>query len=71
MIAAFKDSRFPPIQKRELPELHCEVSLLSKFEQIEHPLDWVVGTHGIEIEFHSSDGDGPYRGTYLPHVAPE
>ncbi len=34
IIAALKDSRFPPIQKKELPILHCEVSLLSNFEQI-------------------------------------
>ena len=71
IIAAVKDHRFPPIQMKELDKLTCEVSLLSEFEAIAHPLDWTVGTHGIEIEFHDSEGNGPYRGTYLPHVASE
>ncbi len=45
--------------------------MLSKFERIHDPLDWEVGKHGIEIEFKDQNGKGPYRGTYLPHVASE
>ena len=71
IIAAVRDSRFAPISAKELPRITCEVSLLSHFEKIEHPLDWEVGKHGIEIEFHDQEGGGPYRGTYLPHVASE
>ena len=51
LIAAIKDTRFKPIVEEELPSLRCEISILSNFEVIEHPLDWQVGTHGIEIEF--------------------
>ena len=71
IIAALKDSRFSPISNKELPHLTCEVSLLSNFEEINDPLDWEVGKHGIEIEFRDQNGKGPYRGTYLPHVASE
>ena len=72
MIAAFKDTRFPPIQAKELSRLTCEVSLLQHFEVIDDPLGWEVGTHGIEIEFLGPDDDERrYRGTYLPHVASE
>ena len=68
LIAAVQDSRFPPINESELPQLRCEVSLLSTFEKIDDPLDWEVGKHGIEIEFKD---DKVYRGTFLPNVAPE
>ncbi len=51
IIAAMKDTRFSPISSKELPHLTCEVSLLSHFEEINDPLDWEVGKHGIEIEF--------------------
>ena len=52
-IAAFSDRRFPKINLSEVPELEVNVSLLSNFEVITDPLDWTVGTHGIEIEFKS------------------
>jgi len=51
LIAAVQDSRFPPISLEEFPHLRVEISLLNTFEKIEDPLDWKVGTHGIEIEF--------------------
>lgn len=34
LIAAFKDSRFPPISSKEVPHLSVEISLLSSFETI-------------------------------------
>ncbi|TNV75584.1 hypothetical protein FGO68_gene11976 [Halteria grandinella] len=71
IIAALKDHRFPPVQLKEVPHLTCEVSILSQFEQIAHPLDWEVGKHGIEIEFSGEDDGETYRGTYLPQVAKE
>ncbi|CDW86830.1 UNKNOWN [Stylonychia lemnae] len=70
LIAALQDRRFPPVQKKELPHLTCEVSLLSQFENIDHPYDWEVGQHGIEIEFKDHAGK-LYKGTYLPHIAKE
>lgn len=72
LIAAVQDSRFPPISPEEFPHLRVEISLLNTFEKIQDPLDWKVGTHGIEIEF--KDPQRPskiYRGTFLPNVAPE
>jgi uncharacterized protein (TIGR00296 family) len=72
LIAAVQDSRFPPIDETEFPDLRLEISLLSTFEKIEDPLDWQVGTHGIEIEFtHPEKKSKVFRGTFLPNVAPE
>lgn len=48
-IAAFKDRRFSPISKKELPRLECGVSLLTRFEDCDDYLDWDIGTHGIYI----------------------
>ncbi|CAI2380517.1 unnamed protein product [Moneuplotes crassus] len=65
-IAAFKDDRFPPISEKEIPLLTCSVSLLSNFENIEDPLDFEIGKHGMEVEFEVDEKK--YRSTYLPHV---
>ena len=52
LVAALKDSRFQPVTIQEVPKLRCEISLLSNFEVINDPLDFLPdGTHGIEIEF--------------------
>jgi uncharacterized protein (TIGR00296 family) len=69
LISALKDSRFSPISLGELSELHVAVSLLTEFEDCEHPLDWTVGTHGIEIDFEHRLRN--YSGTFLPEVAQE
>ena len=66
--SAFKDSRFPPISKKEIKYLSCEVSLLDHFEKAKNPLDWEIGKHGIDIEFDDENGND-YSATYLPHVA--
>jgi AMME syndrome candidate gene 1 protein len=76
LIAALQDRRFPPINESELEHLRCEISLLSDFEKIEDPLDWHVGTHGIEVEFNGPEDDAnssdkEFRGTFLPSVAPD
>ena len=68
--SAFSDRRFPPITASELPRLHCCVSLLTNYERADHVHDWVVGTHGIILEFR--DPRGTRRSaTYLPEVAGE
>ena len=67
-ISAFEDTRFTPITMKEVPQLCCTVSLLQNFEKIKDPLDWTVGTHGIEIHFSHKGMD--YSGTFLPEVAP-
>ena len=70
LISAFKDSRFPPISKNEIKNLNCEVSLLVQFEKAKTPIDWEVGTHGIDIHFEDKNGKS-YSATYLPEVAEE
>ncbi|XP_046146049.1 AMMECR1-like protein isoform X3 [Osmia lignaria lignaria] len=67
---AFKDSRFNPITLEELPRLHVSVSILRHFEDGTDYLDWVVGVHGIRIEFHNEKGN-KRTATYLPDVAIE
>lgn len=70
LTAALEDTRFEPISIRELPNLKCTVSLLHSFEPAKAWDDWVVGTHGIRIEFRP-DGDRRYGATFLPSVARE
>eukprot|EP00049_Salpingoeca_infusionum_P025785 m.21685 g.21685 ORF g.21685 m.21685 type:complete len:200 (+) comp8320_c0_seq1:106-705(+) len=68
--SAIHDHRFNPITLKELKTLQCGISLLTNFENGKDYLDWDIGTHGIEIEFLSSDGQRG-RATYLPEVAVE
>lgn len=72
-ISAFKDSRFSPISQKELPLLKCSISLLTDFEDAETHLDWVVGTHGISIQFTDTTVKPAkkFNATYLPEVAAE
>jgi uncharacterized protein (TIGR00296 family) len=63
------DSRFDPIEPRELPRLECGVTLLTDFEPAADPMDWTLGENGIQIEFvyhHRRMG-----ATYLPDVPAE
>jgi AmmeMemoRadiSam system protein B/AmmeMemoRadiSam system protein A len=60
--SALKDSRFAPVTREELDGLHIEISVLSKNEPIEKPLDLVPYRHGIVI------AKGWRRGVYLPQV---
>lgn len=70
LISALRDSRFSPIQVKELGSLSCAVSLLTDFEEVSKYNDWEVGTHGITIDFGDSKGNS-YSATYLPEVAHE
>lgn len=65
LIAALKDTRFSPIRKDELKDLHCGVSLLTDFEEAKDCYDWEVGKHGIQIFYNN------YSSTFLPEVAEE
>ncbi|KAF2177919.1 hypothetical protein K469DRAFT_754867 [Zopfia rhizophila CBS 207.26] len=69
LTSAFDDTRFLPITPRELPILECGVTLLTNFEPILDPLDWVIGTHGLRISF--TYHGRRYGSTYLPDVARE
>jgi len=68
LISALKDSRFSPITSSELELLECSVSLLHAFEDCDHASDWVIGKHGIIINFRDPDGT-KRNATYLPEVA--
>ena len=50
-ISAFEDTRFSPIQLDELPNLNVAVSLLVNFEKDKKYDEWIVGKHGIIIDF--------------------
>ncbi|KAK1442739.1 hypothetical protein BgAZ_302570 [Babesia gibsoni] len=68
-LSAFGDRRFSPINADEIPLLVCGVSLLHTYENAKDPYDWVVGTHGIQLEFEYQGLE--YSATYLPEVAEE
>jgi len=66
--AAFRDSRFPPIEAIELDELEIHVSILSPLEPLSAPdeaalLDAIrPGVDGLVVR------DGAQQGTFLPAV---
>ncbi len=62
-IAAFEDSRFSPITKREFTNLQVGVSLLTDFEQAADWQDFEIGKHGIRLHYKNMSA------TYLPEVA--
>eukprot|EP00760_Papus_ankaliazontas_P005369 PhM_4_TR12523/c0_g1_i2/m.105993 len=72
--AAFEDRRFSPVTAHELPHLTCGVTMLSQYEPAKDCYDWVIGTHGINIEFPDPTATTTARrlyGTYLPSVMTE
>uniref|UniRef100_A0A1I8HWY5 AMMECR1 domain-containing protein n=3 Tax=Macrostomum lignano TaxID=282301 RepID=A0A1I8HWY5_9PLAT len=68
--SALKDSRFAPVSRDEVARLHCSVSILIDFQDASHYRDWIVGVHGIRIEFSNERGQRK-TATYLPEVAKE
>lgn len=69
LISALHDTRFPPVSRGELPRLQAAVTLLTDFEEVADPYDWVVGVHGVRLSF--TDRGRRYGSTYLPDVASE
>jgi uncharacterized protein (TIGR00296 family) len=77
LVSAFRDSRFRKIDKSELEDLRCGISLLTDFEQAESYLDWTIGVHGIYITFShpslipsSSEAPSPLSSSaHLPRVS--
>jgi len=63
--AAFKDTRFPPLEKNELPQIHIEISILGELEAVQSLDEIQIGVHGIWIKHKNG------QGTYLPEVATE
>jgi AmmeMemoRadiSam system protein A len=62
--AAFKDPRFPPLEKKELPLIDIEISVLSPLKK-GSPEEVEVGVHGVYLV------KGFARGVLLPQVPVE
>ncbi|KAA8496687.1 Uncharacterized protein FVE85_0416 [Porphyridium purpureum] len=68
--SAFRDRRFNPIRREELPLLQVGVSLLFDFETVRHGLhDWTIGVHGLLLDFKVRKQS--FSATFLPDVIPE
>jgi AmmeMemoRadiSam system protein A len=61
--AAMEDSRFSPVQKKELADLDIEISVLTPLRRIRDVEEIEVGKHGLYI------AQGHLRGLLLPQVA--
>lgn len=60
--AAFEDPRFPPLEPRELPKTHIEISILSSPESIPDAGAIVPRKHGVIVRRNS------HTGLFLPTV---
>ena len=69
--AAFRDSRFAPLERAELASATLTVSLLHGHELASGPEAWDVGVHGITVDFDADAGAASFRATFLPYVAAE
>ncbi len=65
LAAAFSDTRFPPLEARELPQVSIEISALTPLRRVRGPEAVVVGRDGVEIR------KGGRIGVFLPEVAVE
>ena len=63
--SAFRDPRFSPLRKDELPEVDVEISALAPPSPVSSWKDIVIGRHGIVLS------KGARRSVFLPQVAPE
>ncbi len=61
--AAMNDSRFSPVQEKELDKLHIEISVLTPLHKINSIDEIEIGKHGIYIK------KAYKHGTLLPQVA--
>ncbi len=61
--SAFEDSRFPPVQRQELPELLIEISVLGELIKMNSIEELEVGRHGVLVKYQQRTG------IYLPEVA--
>lgn len=63
--AAFKDPRFPPLQRKELGQIKIDLSVLGPLEKVASLDEIQIGRHGIHVQL------GYKSGTFLPEVAVE
>ena len=61
--AALHDSRFPPVDRSELPDLRMKISALTPPRDVDSFRDIELGRHGIVLR------KGNRRAVYLPEVA--
>jgi MEMO1 family protein len=60
-----QDSRFTPVEPKEIPELEIEISVLTPMRRIRSIDEFQLGKHGIYMR------KGLRSGTFLPQVAEE
>ncbi|CRG95057.1 conserved Plasmodium protein, unknown function [Plasmodium gallinaceum] len=65
--SALNDTRFYPITLKDLPYLKVTITYLFNFEKCNHIYDWIIGKHGIKINF--TINRKKYSSTFLPDVA--
>jgi len=63
--SATQDSRFMPVSRDELDDIHIEISVLSPLKKITNPDEIIMGIHGVLVK------NGYRSGVYLPQVATE
>ncbi len=63
--AAFRDPRFYPVEREELPRLHLEISVMGPVERVRSLEEIMVGRDGLIVT------RGHYAGLLLPQVATE
>ena len=63
--AAFRDPRFHPVRREELPHLHLEISVMGPIERVKEPEEVIVGRDGLIVTL------GRNIGLLLPQVASE
>jgi AmmeMemoRadiSam system protein A len=63
--AAFRDPRFPPVEREELGALHIEISVMGPLERVWSADEVVVGRDGLIVS------RGRFAGLLLPQVATE
>lgn len=69
--SALHDRRFPAITADEVSALEVTVSLLTNFEAERAWDDFVVGVHGVWIDFAHPQSGEALSATFLPDVPPE
>ena len=77
LAAAFRDYRFPPVEKDEMKKIDIEISILTPFDPVKNILDIKIGKHGLLLKKGSRSGlllpqvpieQGWDRDTFLDHL---
>ncbi len=69
--AAFNDSRFKPVEAKELSNLIIDISILTPPKQIDSYKDFIIGKHGIILKrINPETRSTQASAVFLPQVAP-